>query len=85
MKSSKMTETQMAARIAELEQQVAKNHAISFKVSGKGAVSVYGLNARFPVTLYGDQWQKLLALKDELLKFIAEHKSELSMKKGNHA
>src|SRR5262249_34513867 len=37
---------------------------LKFKVSGKGAVSVYGLNARFPVTLYADQWARLIAAID---------------------
>ena len=41
-----------------------RNSAVSMKVSEKGAVSVYGLN-RFPVTLYQEQWQKLLALSEK--------------------
>ena len=48
--SSNMTSEQMAARIAELEGRLAKGSSLSFKVSEKGAVSVYGLG-RFPVTL----------------------------------
>jgi len=54
---SDLTPEQMAARIAELEGQLAKGGSISFKVSEKGAVSVYGLG-RFPVTLYVEQWTK---------------------------
>lgn len=53
---------------------------LSFKVSEKGAVSVYGLQARFPVTLYGDQWARLIAQVPELEKFIADNKSKLSVK-----
>ena len=52
---------------------------VSFKVSEKGAVSVYGMG-RFPVTLYKEQWIKLLAMKDELLKFIQENDSRLKVK-----
>ncbi len=49
---------------------------ISFKVSSKGAVSVYGLG-RFPVTLYKEQWEKLLAKQDEIHSFIQENDSLL--------
>ncbi|HLE11819.1 MAG: hypothetical protein A2504_15025 [Bdellovibrionales bacterium RIFOXYD12_FULL_39_22] len=52
---------------------------ISFKVSAKGAVSVYGLG-RFPVTLYKEQWDRLLVKIDELKEFITEHESELTTK-----
>jgi len=54
--------------------------AVSFKVSEKGAVSVYGLNARFPTTLYGDQWARLLDQADALRKFIADNQGKLSIK-----
>jgi hypothetical protein len=54
-------------------------HATALKVSGKGAVSVYGLG-RFPVTLYKEQWLKLLAMAEEIRRFIAEHESELKTK-----
>jgi hypothetical protein len=49
---------------------------ISFRVSEKGAVSVYGLG-RFPVTLYKEQWLRLLDVADELRGFIATHEAEL--------
>jgi hypothetical protein len=49
--SSNLTPEQMAARIADLEGRLAKGSSLSFKVSEKGGVSVYGLG-RFPVTLY---------------------------------
>ncbi len=49
------------------------------KVSEKGAVSVYGLG-RFPVTLYQEQWLKLLALAEEIKEFIAENKEKLKAK-----
>ena len=46
------------------------------KVSEKGGVSVYGLG-RFPVTLYQEQWLKLLDLGDQIRSFIREHQGEL--------
>ena len=53
--------------------------AQSLKVSEKGGVSVYGLG-RFPVTLYKEQWGKLLAMADEIRAFIKEHDAELKAK-----
>ena len=50
------------------------------KVSQKGAISVYGLQ-RMPVTLYVEQWQRLLDFADEIRKFAEEHGSELKRKK----
>jgi len=52
---------------------------IYFKVSQKGAVSAYGLG-RFPVTLYQEQWIKLLDRKEQILEFIEENASELKTK-----
>ena len=76
---SNLTPEQMAARIAELEGRLARGGSISFKVSEKGAVSVYGLG-RFPVTLYLEQWNKLLSNVDELKAFIEANKSKLKTK-----
>ncbi len=52
---------------------------VSMKVSEKGAVSVYGLG-RFPVTLYQEQWTKLLALSSDIKAFIEENKAKLKTK-----
>ncbi|MFH2010636.1 MAG: hypothetical protein ABI333_28805 [bacterium] len=52
---------------------------ITFKVSEKGGLSVYGLG-RFPVTLYKEQWLKLLALHDDIHAFIKEHSDQLKTK-----
>jgi hypothetical protein len=49
------------------------------KVSEKGGVSVYGLG-RFPVTLYKEQWLRLLGMADEIRAFIAEHDADLKTK-----
>jgi hypothetical protein len=72
---------------AELERLRAENEAlkargprgISLKVSEKGGVSVYGLG-RFPVTLYKEQWAKLLDMADEIRAFIKAHDKELKAK-----
>lgn len=74
---------------AELERLRAENEALknkknnsgalSMKVSEKGALSVYGMG-RFPVTLYKEQWLKLLSISEELKTFIAENDSRLKAK-----
>jgi hypothetical protein len=72
---------------AELERLKAENErlksqrgrSVSLKVSEKGGVSVYGLG-RFPVTLYKEQWGKLLAMADDIRAFIKEHDAELKAK-----
>ena len=56
-----------------------RNTATSMKVSEKGAVSVYGLG-RFPVTLYQEQWQKLLQMAEDIKTFIEENKDKLKVK-----
>jgi hypothetical protein len=76
-----LTPEQMAARIAELEGRLAKG-SLSFKVSEKGGVSVYGLG-RFPVTLYLEQWDALLSHAAELREFIEANKSRLKTKDQN--
>ena len=76
---TKLTPEQMAARIAELEGRFAKGSSLSFKVSEKGGVSVYGLG-RFPVTLYLEQWDTLLSHAAELREFIEANKSSLKRK-----
>ena len=62
---------ELLARIAELEAQAAgrKPAGLTFKVTEKGGVSVYGLG-RFPVTLYYVRWVRLLAHADELEAFL---------------
>jgi hypothetical protein len=54
--------------------------ALHFKVSDKGAVSIYGLQNRFPVTLYRGQLERLLAHKEQLEAFVAANLSKLSVK-----
>jgi len=52
---------------------------LSLKVSQKGGVSVYGLG-RFPVTLYKEQWEKLLDMTDDIRAFIQENEAQLKTK-----
>ncbi len=63
--------------LAELEPP--RRGTLYCKVSPKGAVSLYGLQ-RMPVTLYVEQWERLLDYSDELRKFLVEHNSELKRK-----
>ena len=56
-----------------------KRGTLYCKVSQKGAVSLYGLQ-RMPVTLYVEQWERLLGFSDELQAFLKEHDSELKRK-----
>ena len=53
--------------------------SMSLKVSEKGALSVYGLG-RFPVTLYREQWDKLLGMADHIRQFIEENDALLKKK-----
>jgi hypothetical protein len=53
--------------------------AIRMKVSEKGALSVYGMG-RFPVTLYKEQWLRLLNMSDDIRAFIAENDAQLKAK-----
>jgi hypothetical protein len=55
------------------------SRGVTLKVSEKGGLSVYGLG-RFPVTLYKEQWLKLLDMADELRAFIAENAGALKSK-----
>ena len=72
---------------AELEKLRAENEAlkkagsrgISLKVSQKGAVSLYGMG-RFPVTLYKEQWLKIVEMGDTIKTFIADNDAQLKAK-----
>jgi len=72
---------ELKACLAELEKQTANKRSgnLEFRVSEKGGVSVYGLG-RFPVTLYYEQWTRLLDRTDDLRAFMEENKSRLKLK-----
>ena len=74
------TKEELLARIAELESQGArKRGSIEFKVGETGGVSVYGLG-RFPVTLYYEQWIRLLDQVDQLREFLEANKAGMKLK-----
>jgi len=76
------TYEELKARLQQLEKQVEtkkRSGAMEFRVSEKGGVSVYGLG-RFPVTLYYEQWTRLLDASEELRKFLEENKEKLKLK-----
>lgn len=62
-----------------LKNKKAGNRALTMKVSEKGALSVYGMG-RFPVTLYKEQWLKLLGISDEIKTFIKNNDGQLKAK-----
>ncbi|MEO8592397.1 MAG: hypothetical protein ABI759_03675 [Candidatus Solibacter sp.] len=72
---------------AEIERLRAENETLkkpargqlSLKVSEKGALSVYGMG-RFPVTLYREQWEKLLSMSEQIKEFIAQNDEALKKK-----
>jgi hypothetical protein len=73
---------ELKTRLAELEKQAEtkkRSGNLEMRVSEKGGVSVYGLG-RFPVTLYYEQWKRLLALAPDLETFLEENKGKLKLK-----
>ena len=79
-----MNEAEMKAELERLRAENAKlkskdSAGLSLKVSVKGAVSLYGMG-RFPVTLYKEQWLRILASAPEIETFIRENNSKLKTK-----
>jgi hypothetical protein len=75
------TYEELKARLAELEKQQGQRRTgtLEFRVGAKGGVSVYGLG-RFPVTLYYEQWMRLLDAADKLREFLDQNKAQLKLK-----
>ena len=75
------TYEELKERLANLEKQqgTRRTGSLEFRVGEKGGVSVYGLG-RFPVTLYYEQWIRLLDASDKLREFLEENKSRLKLK-----
>jgi hypothetical protein len=75
------TKEDLMARITQLEKQLGSKQSgkLEFKVGDKGGVSVYGLG-RFPVTLYYEQWNKLLDAAEDLRAFLEANKSRLKLR-----
>jgi hypothetical protein len=78
---SEPSKEDLMARIADLEKQLGAKQSgrLDFKVGDKGGVSVYGLG-RFPVTLYYEQWIKLLDATGDLRAFLEANKSRLKLR-----
>jgi hypothetical protein len=79
-----MEEEQLRAELERLRaenERLRRPHSgdISIKISEKGGLSVYGLG-RFPVTLYKEQWIRLLSIADEIKMFISENEERLKSK-----
>ena len=79
-------ERQEFERLKQENEQLrqAQRKGLSLKVSQKGAVSLYGLG-RFPVTLYKEQWEKLLGFSESIQAFLSDHGSELKIKERDSA
>ena len=79
-----MSEDDIKAEVARLKEEnerlkARQSRAVSLMVSEKGGLSVYGLG-RFPVTLYKEQWTKLLDMADDIRAFLKENDSRLKSK-----
>ena len=79
-----MGDEDIKAELARLKEEnerlkARQTRAVSLKVSEKGGLSVYGLG-RFPVTLYKEQWAKLLDMADEIRTFIKDNDDKLKTK-----
>ena len=72
-----MSAEEASKKLDELEQQ--KRSSLYCKVSQKGALSVYGLQ-RMPVTLYVEQWERLLDFSPQIREFIEQNNAELKRK-----
>ena len=71
---------EQAAEIARLTAMIGKSQTLKCKVSEKGGISVYGLNAKWPVTLYGEQWKRLADYMPNVLAFANANASKLTSK-----
>lgn len=69
----------LKAENEKLKTKAGAGGGLSMKVSEKGALSIYGMG-RFPVTLYKEQWLKLLGIADDIKKFIADNEGRLKTK-----
>lgn len=79
-----MTDADLAAEVERLREEnerlkTQRSRGLTMKVSEKGALSVYGLG-RFPVTLYKEQWTKLLNVAEDIKAFLKENDAQLKTK-----
>jgi len=84
-KEPSVSDEDLKAEVARLKaeneslKKPARGGTLTMKVSEKGALSVYGMG-RFPVTLYKEQWLKLMGISEDIKKFISENDSRLKTK-----
>ena len=78
---SEPTYDELKSRVAQLEKQQGQRRtgSLEFRIGEKGGVSVYGLG-RFPVTLYYEQWIRLLDAAEKLREFLEQNKDKLKLK-----
>lgn len=79
-----MSEDELRKELERLRREnealkASKSRRLELRVSQKGGVSLYGLG-RWPVTLYKEQWLRVLDMADEIRAFIVEHDAELAKK-----
>ncbi len=84
--NAQMSNAELAELVAKLqadlaEAKAAKGRTLALKVSEKGAVSLYGMG-RFPVTLYGSQWERVLNEADTIRAFLKANAGLLSVKEA---
>ena len=70
---------ELEAEIARLRGKLEKKNKLTLKVSEKGGASLYGIG-RFPLTLYKEQWARVLDHADAIRAFLAEHDHVLKVK-----
>lgn len=80
MNLAQMSREQLEAMVMAMKTQATRK--LTLKVSAKGAVSLYGMG-RFPVTLYAQQWDKVLDEAQTIRDFIEAHQDVLSSGKGD--
>ena len=84
---TKLSQAELIALVQAAQAAASAPRKLTMKVTAKredgkgtdGALSIYGLG-RFPVTLYYEQWQRLLGTSEELKKFLEENKDKLKLK-----
>lgn len=77
VKAGELSEDEADRMLGEMEPP--RRGALYCKVSQKGAISIYGLQ-RMPVTLYVEQWERLLAFSDDIKRFATDNSGQLSRK-----
>lgn len=73
------SQAELLAMVLAMQEQASKPRGLTFKVTEKGGLSVYGMG-RFPTTLYRGQWERLLAEADAIKAFIEANAALLSVK-----